>query len=197
MLVFKCYFLTKISKRKSKNNTFGWVRAEVLGPLINSVFLVSLCLTIVIEAVERLFEEKEIKDPNLLLYVGCIGLAINVVGLFVFGHAHSHNAPSLPIDEDSSDASSSSESEVNTTPSVKIDEAPDDEKKLGQARENTMLVLEKTDQENFNTSKKKISVAQKNKKKTPKCHILCKFFFLQNRNLTFKLVLNRIYYLAS
>ena len=139
-------------------------------------------MTIVIEAVERLFEEKEIKDPNLLLYVGCIGLGINIVGLFVFGHAHSHNVPSLPVDEDSSDASSLSESEVNTTPSVRTDEAPEadalEEKKLSQARENTMLVLEKTDPEKFTSSKKKIVVAQKNKKKTPKCHILCNSFYM-------------------
>lgn len=94
-----------ISKRKSVNNTFGWIRAEVLGPLINSVFLVSLCLTIVVEAVERLFEAREIKDPHLLLYVGSIGLAINVVGLFVFGHAHSHGAPQLIVDTDESDES--------------------------------------------------------------------------------------------
>ena len=31
-------------KKKSTKNTFGWVRAEVLGALVNSVFLVSLCL---------------------------------------------------------------------------------------------------------------------------------------------------------
>ena len=160
------------------------MRAEVLGPLINSVFLVSLCLTIVIEAVERLFEEKEIKDPNLLLYVGCVGLGINIVGLFVFGHAHSHNVPSLPVDEDSSDISSASESEINTTPSVRTrcDEALEavahEDKKLSQARENTMLVLEKSDPDKLKVvSKKKIAVAQKNKKKTPRCHILCEFNF--------------------
>ena len=158
------------------------MRAEVLGPLINSVFLVSLCLTIVIEAVERLFEEKEIKDPNLLLYVGCVGLGINIVGLFVFGHAHSHNVPSIPVDEDSSDISSASESEINTTPSVRTDEALEavahEDKKLSQARENTMLVLEKSDPDKVKAaSKKKIAVAQKNKKKTPRCHILCEFNF--------------------
>ena len=33
-----------LSGRKSTKNTFGWVRAEILGALVNSVFLVSLCL---------------------------------------------------------------------------------------------------------------------------------------------------------
>lgn len=33
-----------LSRRKTNKNTFGWVRAEILGALVNSVFLVSLCL---------------------------------------------------------------------------------------------------------------------------------------------------------
>lgn len=86
-------FTAIISKRSSSKNTYGWVRAEVLGPLINSVFLVSLCLGIVIEAVERLFEPQTLKDIDLLLYVGIIGLLINLAGLFLFGHGHSHNVP--------------------------------------------------------------------------------------------------------
>ena len=66
----------QISKRKTTKNTFGWVRAEVLGPLINSVFLASLCLGIVIEAIKRLFEPEKIEDIDLLLYVGITGLLI-------------------------------------------------------------------------------------------------------------------------
>jgi len=48
----------------------------VLGSLINSVFLISLCFRILIEAVERLIDPKPIKDINLLLYVGITGLII-------------------------------------------------------------------------------------------------------------------------
>lgn len=84
-------------------NTFGWVRAEILGGLINSVFLVSLCLGMLIEAIERLFETKEIEDPKLLLIVGLIGLGINLLGLFIFGHAHSHSLPKVVDDDDQSD----------------------------------------------------------------------------------------------
>ena len=43
------------------------------------------------EALQRLFHNEEIHDPNLLLIVGGIGLAINIVGLILFsGHGHSH-----------------------------------------------------------------------------------------------------------
>ncbi|CAD5120890.1 DgyrCDS9443 [Dimorphilus gyrociliatus] len=81
----------KISKKKTKKNTYGWVRAEVLGALVNSVFLLALCFTILVEACQRLFKSEEIENPTLLLIVGSIGLAVNLIGLFLFhGHAHSH-----------------------------------------------------------------------------------------------------------
>ena len=147
------------------------MRAEVLGPLINSVFLVSLCLTIVIEAVERLFEEKEIHDPKLLLYVGCIGLLINIVGLFVFGHGHSHNVPTIP--EDSSSSSSSSESESENEAKIKETASIPNNKKLNPVENTTMLVLEKSSGDNDNdndkrTSKKKNGNIPKAKKKPTK-----------------------------
>lgn len=76
-------------------NTYGWVRAEVLGSLINAVFLLSLCLSIVIESIKRFFEPQNLQQINLILIVGTIGLAINIFGLFIFGqlgghHLHSH-----------------------------------------------------------------------------------------------------------
>ena len=79
----------------STNNTFGWARAEVLGALVNSVFLMALCLTIFIEATERLTHSHQIERVDMLLYVGIGGFVVNVVGLFLFhphrhGHAHSH-----------------------------------------------------------------------------------------------------------
>lgn len=96
-------FTTIISKRQSSKNTYGWVRAEVLGPLINSVFLISLCFSIVVEAIERLFSPETLKDIDLLLYVGIFGLCINLAGMFLFGHGHSHNIPSESIGDESDD----------------------------------------------------------------------------------------------
>lgn len=89
----------KIAKRKSSKNTFGWVRAEVLGALINSVFLISLSISILIEAVKRCIEGTELKEVNLMLYVSCAGLAINLIGLVIFGHGHSHSVPIQQLEE--------------------------------------------------------------------------------------------------
>ncbi|KAL3841499.1 hypothetical protein ACJMK2_019633 [Sinanodonta woodiana] len=89
----------RISKWRTQKNTFGWARAEVLGALVNSVFLIALCFSILVEALKRIVEVEEIKDPKLLLIVGCAGLAVNIIGLFLFhdqshGHGHSHGGGS-------------------------------------------------------------------------------------------------------
>ncbi|XP_005112465.1 zinc/cadmium resistance protein [Aplysia californica] len=81
----------RISKWPSKRNTYGWVRAEILGALVNAVFLLALCFSILVEALKRLVNVEEVDNPKLLLIVGSVGLAVNLVGLFLFGgHGHSH-----------------------------------------------------------------------------------------------------------
>lgn len=42
-----------MSPKKWSKNTFGWARAEVLGALVNSVFLVALCFSILVESLKR------------------------------------------------------------------------------------------------------------------------------------------------
>ncbi|XP_017484705.1 PREDICTED: zinc transporter 1 isoform X1 [Rhagoletis zephyria] len=85
----------KMSPKKWSKNTFGWARAEVLGALVNAVFLVALCFSITIEACKRFIEEEEIHEPKLLVIVGCLGLLVNVIGLCLLyehggHHGHSH-----------------------------------------------------------------------------------------------------------
>ena len=56
------------------------IRAEILGALVNSVFLLALCVSIFIEAIERFIQTETIREVNLLLYVACTGLTINTLG---------------------------------------------------------------------------------------------------------------------
>ncbi|XP_066540583.1 proton-coupled zinc antiporter SLC30A1 [Hoplias malabaricus] len=78
----------------TSKNTFGWIRAEVMGALVNAVFLTALCFTILLEAVERYADPHEIESPRVVVWVGVAGLLINLLGLFLFhghaGHGHSH-----------------------------------------------------------------------------------------------------------
>lgn len=85
----------KTSKPADGKYTYGWQRAEIIGALINAVFLLALCFTIVIEAIQRFFSAPEVSNPKLILIVGFAGLLSNGVGLLLFHeHGHSHGGGS-------------------------------------------------------------------------------------------------------
>lgn len=78
-------------KTSSDKYSFGWLRAEILGAFFNAVFLIALCLSIILEAITRFLDPPEVLNPKLILIVGSLGLASNIVGFFVLGgHGHSH-----------------------------------------------------------------------------------------------------------
>lgn len=81
-----------IAKRASSDKyTYGWLRAEILGAFANAVFLIALCVSICLEAIQRFLDPPEITNPLLILIVGSLGLASNFIGFFVLGgHGHSH-----------------------------------------------------------------------------------------------------------
>lgn len=76
-----------LSEFKANNNyNFGYLRSEIIGTFINSVFLFFIAIYIVFESIERFIEPKEIHSENLIL-VSFIGLLVNIVGL-IFAHDH-------------------------------------------------------------------------------------------------------------
>ena len=50
-------------------NTFGWGRAEVLGALINAVFLLALCVIIILESIQKFIQPEPVEKPLTV----CIG----------------------------------------------------------------------------------------------------------------------------
>lgn len=87
----------------SAKYSYGWHRAEILAALINGVFLLALCFSIFMEAIERFFSVPGIKNarssatlclmyialaevgnPKLVVIVGSFGLLSNIIGLFLF-----------------------------------------------------------------------------------------------------------------
>ncbi|CAR28816.1 hypothetical protein ZYGR_0U01750 [Zygosaccharomyces rouxii] len=82
-----------VSKNRNPDSkyTYGWKRAEILGALVNAIFLIALCFTIFVEALQRLLDPPNIENPKLVLIVGIAGLCSNIVGLAIFhDHGHSH-----------------------------------------------------------------------------------------------------------
>jgi solute carrier family 30 (zinc transporter), member 1 len=60
---------------------------------VNGVFLVALCMSIFLEAIQRFVEPQIVTNPKLVMIVGILGLASNILGLLLFhdhGHGHSH-----------------------------------------------------------------------------------------------------------
>jgi solute carrier family 30 (zinc transporter), member 1 len=58
MSLIVALYAIKLAKKQttSPKYSYGWQRAEILGALINGVFLLALCLSIFLEAVQRFFE---------------------------------------------------------------------------------------------------------------------------------------------
>lgn len=84
-LLFTPMHLQVASNTKhTPNYSYGWQRAEILGALVNGVFLLALCFTILIDSIERFVSPEDIKSPVLVLIVGSVGLVANVLGLFLF-----------------------------------------------------------------------------------------------------------------
>lgn len=106
------FISVRMSPKKWSKNTFGWARAEILGALVNAVFLCALCFSILIESIKRFMKPDLIHDPFLILIVGGLGLFINLIGLLLFkdggghfhhhhhGHSHIHHNHHLPLQED-------------------------------------------------------------------------------------------------
>jgi zinc transporter 1 len=89
------FLSVRMAPKSWSKNTFGWARAEVLGALVNAVFLVALCFSITVESLKRFYEPEDIHNPQMILYVGAMGLAVNLIGLCLFhehgsSHGHSH-----------------------------------------------------------------------------------------------------------
>jgi zinc transporter 1 len=104
MSLIVALYAIRLSSQNANDSrySYGWHRAEILAALVNGVFLLALCFSITMEALERFFSTPDISNPRLIVIVGSFGLASNIVGLFLFhehGHAHDHTGsvpPSRP-----------------------------------------------------------------------------------------------------
>jgi cobalt-zinc-cadmium efflux system protein len=64
------------------NRTYGYYRAEILTPLLNSTFLILLSFYILNEAYQRILSPSEISGYSVIL-VASVGLAVNLVSIML------------------------------------------------------------------------------------------------------------------
>lgn len=81
--------------KSPRDLSFGWQRASLLGAFFNGVFLLALGISIFLQSIERFITIERIEDPRLVMIVGCVGLALNIISAtFVHehhGHDHAHD----------------------------------------------------------------------------------------------------------
>jgi hypothetical protein len=70
----------------------SWARLELLAGLLQEVLLLSLSLSIIVDAINKLINPNHIEDPSAMIYLGSAGVCIGLLGLFLFrGYDHDHN----------------------------------------------------------------------------------------------------------
>ncbi|RAH77582.1 putative cation diffusion facilitator family metal ion transporter [Aspergillus japonicus CBS 114.51] len=72
--------------------SFGWQRSRLLGAFFNGVFLLALGISIFLQSIERFVSIQVVEQPKLVLIIGCVGLALNLISAsFLHEHDHSHS----------------------------------------------------------------------------------------------------------
>ncbi|XP_044304320.1 zinc transporter 1-like [Varanus komodoensis] len=59
-------------------NTFGWARAQTAGTLVSAVFLSTLCLALVPEALRRAAEPRATQHVLVLMGIGAVGIPVHL-----------------------------------------------------------------------------------------------------------------------
>ena len=83
---------SQAERKRQRNNTFGHERLELLFGLIQEVFLLSISLGIIVDAVNHLVNPIHVHDPNLMIALGLSGIFVGLLGMAMFwGYHHDHN----------------------------------------------------------------------------------------------------------
>ena len=75
-------------RRADERRTFGLLRLEILGTVLNTVLLLLVASVVLIEGLRR-FSEPSPVQSGLVLVVGVLGLATNAISIFLLRDPHS------------------------------------------------------------------------------------------------------------
>ncbi|KAI8629308.1 cation efflux protein [Xylariaceae sp. FL1651] len=77
--------------KSPQNFSFGWARAQLLGAFFNGVFLLALGLSIFLQSIERFISIRPVENPKLVLVIGSVGLALNILSATLLHEHHGHD----------------------------------------------------------------------------------------------------------
>lgn len=72
-----------MSNCSSRRNTYGLVRVELLGALINSVLLIALSMSLAFHSANHIVGQPQIRDCDMMFVLGGVHLFIDVVSLLL------------------------------------------------------------------------------------------------------------------
>ncbi|KRN12141.1 cation diffusion facilitator family transporter [Fructilactobacillus fructivorans] len=85
------YIAHRISKKQqTKQNTYGFKRAEIISAFLNSLFLILISIFLIIEAISRISHPETIDGP-VMLGVAIVGTIANFVSAFLLNKGAKHN----------------------------------------------------------------------------------------------------------
>mmetsp|Transcript_12215 Transcript_12215/g.17235 ORF Transcript_12215/g.17235 Transcript_12215/m.17235 type:complete len:547 (+) Transcript_12215:123-1763(+) len=84
--LFLALYMHRLEKRSYDSDVLphGYKRAEVLGGMINSVSLMTLCAYIIFSALPKFLMPQEMEATYLYIGTAMIGILVNIVGIFAF-----------------------------------------------------------------------------------------------------------------
>ncbi|KAI0446995.1 cation efflux protein [Xylaria telfairii] len=77
--------------KSPQNFSFGWARSQLLGAFFNGVFLLALGLSIFLQSLERFVSIQPVENPKLVLIIGSVGLALNILSATLLHEHHGHD----------------------------------------------------------------------------------------------------------
>lgn len=108
-------------RERSVDFTYGWLRMEVIGGLINSVILLTVCFMMGLEVIETILDLNSVVDVglnleeiDLVLIVAGIGMMINIIGLVVFCGAHAGHSHGGDLETKEETSSQEDGSEISS-----------------------------------------------------------------------------------
>ncbi len=79
---------TRLARRPaSASKSYGYGRAEVIAAFVNGLVMLAVVVWIMVEAVARILQPAPIIGPAVIV-IAAIGLAVNLLVLFVLSHHH-------------------------------------------------------------------------------------------------------------
>ena len=92
-------FAAVYSKRTATpKHTYGFYRTEILASLVNGLIVLLISCLIFYEGYRRLFSPPEIQSISML-FVGVVGLVVNIVGILIIKDIHIHHESSNNVSE--------------------------------------------------------------------------------------------------